>query len=96
MTDEPAALTWKAALAPRPRHTTNGRHWWRDHVTDAFQAADHAWWLRREAAAMGYRTEMADFERDNPRPRFGDFLRHLSAGSWDLHDLELGAPDGSA
>lgn len=48
-TDEPEVLTWMIALAPRPRRPEpTGRHWWRELVTDAWRAADHAWWLHRE------------------------------------------------
>lgn len=77
---DPAVITWRIALAPRPRFSTNGRHWWRDMLVDAFQAADHAWWLRREAEAIGYATEMKEFEAEHPRPRLKDFMVQLSNG----------------
>lgn len=78
-TDEPAVLTWMIALAPRPAGEPR-RHWWRELVTDAWRSADHAWWLEREAVAVGYQTEMREFAEDNPRPRLRDFMTHLSSG----------------
>ncbi|HEU5032710.1 MAG TPA: hypothetical protein VFV01_47860 [Spirillospora sp.] len=80
ITDEPAVLTWQIALAPRPRFSTGGRHWWRELVTDAFRSATQAWWLDREAVALGYPTEMAEYEAAHPRPRLKDFMVHLSRG----------------
>lgn len=81
--EDPAVLTWRIALAPRPRFSTNGRHWWRELVTAAWRSADHAWWLSREAIALGYRTEQLEHDAEHPRPRLGDFMRHLSSGSLD-------------
>lgn len=76
---DPAVVAWQCALAPRPRFTTGGRHWWRELVTDSWRAANHAWELDREAVAIGYATEMAEYQAANPRPTLGDFMRHLSA-----------------
>lgn len=81
LTDEPAVLAWRIALAPRPRHTTSGRHWWRDYVTDAFRSATHAWEAQAEAVAIGYATELAEFAARHPRPRLKDFMTHLSTGA---------------
>ena len=78
--EDPAVLTWRIALAPRPRYSTDGKHWWRDLVTDA-------WWLRREAEALGYETEMREFEQEHPAPRLGDFMRELSTGRVDPYAL---------
>lgn len=72
MTDEPAVLTWQIALAPRPRFTTNGRHWWRDMVTQAWRAAYDQWLLDLEAA---------EFRAENPPPLLRDFMRHLASGA---------------
>jgi len=81
VTDEdPAVTTWRIALAPRPRFSTGGRHWWREYVTDCYRAADHAWWLAREAVAIGYATEMREYAETNPRPRLKDFMTQLSTG----------------
>lgn len=80
-TDEPSVLTWRIALAPRPRFSTGGRHWWREFVVDAFRAADHAWYLEAEAASVGYATELAEFAAEKPRPRLRDFMVHLSTGA---------------
>lgn len=78
--EDPAVLTWRIALAPRPR-PRGGRHWWREYVTDVYRAADHAWWLARENAAYGYHTEMREFAEAHPRPRLRDFMVHLSTGA---------------
>lgn len=81
VTDEPAVLTWMIALAPVRRAEPVGRHWWRELVTEAWSSATHAWWLEREAEAIGYATEQADFEALNPRPRLRDFMEHLATGA---------------
>lgn len=83
MSEDPAVTAWRLALAPRPRVAPTGRHWWREYVVDAWRSADHAWWLRREAEAIGYATEMREFAELNPRPQLRDFMRHLSAGRTD-------------
>lgn len=85
-TDEPAVVTWMLALAPRPqvRVSSPGHHWWREMVTEAWRCADQAWQLHREAVAIGYPTEMREFEAQHPRPRLGDFMVHLSTGSWSV------------
>lgn len=82
LTDDPAVLIWMLALAPRGRAAPTGRHWWRELVTDAWRCADHAWWLQREAIALGYETEMAEYAAEHPRPRLADFMVHLSHGTW--------------
>ena len=87
MGEDPAVLTWRIALAPRPRFRV-GRHWWREFVVDAWRSADHAWWLARENAAAGYRTEMREFAQLHPRPRLGDFMTHLSTGALAPDSLE--------
>lgn len=88
---DPAVLTWSAALAPRPRVEPVGRHWWREWVTDAWRSADHAWWLAREATALGYDTEEREFAAEHPRPRLSDFMRHLSTGQVAPETLQVGA-----
>lgn len=40
----------------------------------AWYAADHAWWLDREATAYGYQTEMVEYAEANPRPTLRGFL----------------------
>lgn len=82
-TTDPAVLTWMIALAPRPRPAAIGSHWWREMVTDAWRSADQAWWLHREAVALGYPTEMREFEERHPRPRLGDFMVAMSVGRHD-------------
>lgn len=80
VTDEPAVLTWMIALAPQRRVEPVGRHWWRELVTEAWSSATHAWWLDREATAIGYATEEAEYEAAHPRPRLRDFMEHLASG----------------
>lgn len=58
-----------------------GRNRWRDHVTDHWRSADHAWWLALEAASNGWPTEADDYRAGNPRPNLGDFMVTL-APSW--------------
>lgn len=77
--EDPSVLTWRVALAPRPRHVKR-RHWWRDMCHDAYMAAAHAWELQAEAVALGYATELREFAEAHPRPRYKDFLVHLSSG----------------
>lgn len=81
-TDEPEVLTWAIALAPRPRPEPVGSHWWRALVVEAWQAADEAWHRDRETVAIGYDTEEREYAEHHPRPRLGDFMRHLSSGHW--------------
>lgn len=80
---DPAVTTWRIAMAPRPRFTTNGRHWWRDTVTDAWECATHAWALKAEEVTIGYKTEMAEYRESNPPPRLKDFMVELSRGGLD-------------
>jgi hypothetical protein len=58
-----------------------GRNLWREFVTDSWRAADHAWWLAREAEAIGYATEMAEFAAAHPRPTLRAFMVQL-APAW--------------
>lgn len=88
MGEDPAVVTWRIALAPRPRFSTGGRHWWREFVTDAWRSADHAWWLARESVAVGYPTEMSEYAAEHPRPRLRDFMVHLSTGALAPDQLE--------
>lgn len=80
MGEDPSVITWRIALAPRPRHRV-GRHWWREYITDCWRSADHAWWLAREAVAIGYATEEREYAQLHPRPRLRDFMTHLSTGA---------------
>lgn len=87
MGEDPAVITWRIALAPRPRYRV-GRHWWREYVVDAWRSADHAWWMARENAACGYATEMREYADRHPRPRLRDFMTHLSTGALAPDRLE--------
>ena len=80
-TDEPAVLTWMIACAPRPRFSTDGKHWWRDLVTETYRAARDQWLLDAEAASVGYATELAEFRAAHPAPRLSDFMVALSCGA---------------
>ena len=94
MTDEPSVLTWRIALAPRPRFTTNGRHWWRELVHQAWFSATQVWLAEREAVAIGYATEQREYEEAHPRPRLRDFMVELSTGQADLYDLAMSRSAG--
>lgn len=89
--EDPAVLAWRQAMAPRPRYTTNGRHWWREWVTDSYRSARDAWEARREsgAAAYGaagaansdaaaYQLSDAEYAELYPPPTFRDVLQALS------------------
>lgn len=80
MMEDPAVITWRIALAPRPRHVPVGRHWWRELVVESWRAAHHAWWLQREATALGYRTEQREYDDLHPAPRLADFMVAMSTG----------------
>lgn len=86
-TTDPAVLAWMQALAPRPRPEPIGRHWWREFVVDAWRSAVQAWEADREAVAIGYATEMAEYERAHPRPRLADFMQQLSGGRMDPYTV---------
>lgn len=58
-----------------------GRNPWRDHITEHWRCADHAWFLAAEAEAIGYQTELAEYRARHPRPGLGDFMVAL-APSW--------------
>lgn len=51
-----------------------GRNWWREWNVDSLRAADHAWWMDREAVAIGYETEQAEYATEHPRPTLKAFL----------------------
>lgn len=50
------------------------RNAWRDMVTEAYTLARLAWEAEAEAATLGYATEMREYRRTHPSPRFRDFL----------------------
>lgn len=54
-------------------------HPWREQVLSEYRLAVADWEARREAVALGYRTEEAEFQEDNPRPLFRDYLRGMRA-----------------
>ncbi|KAB2809288.1 hypothetical protein F9L07_19810 [Pimelobacter simplex] len=55
-----------------------GRNWWRELIVSSWSAADHAWWLHREAVAVGYATEEAEFAAEHPRPTLKAFMVTLA------------------
>lgn len=92
--EDPAVLTWRIALSPRPRHSTNGRHWWRELVTNTYRDARDAWEARRESGAPAwnaagaansdvamYQLSDQEYAELYPPPRFGDFLAELASGA---------------
>lgn len=86
--EDPAVTAWRLALAPRPRYTTGGRHWWREYVQEAWRAANDAWEAAAEAASNGWATELAEFEAKHPRPNLKAFLVGLGGGRSDPYELE--------
>lgn len=95
MTDEPAVLTWRIALAPRPRAEPRGRHWWREYVTSTWRAAHDSWAALRSSGldlgssvAGGAGSNMAAYQLSDeefaaifPQPRLADFMVALSTGA---------------
>ena len=51
---------------------------WVQSITTAWRAANDAWEAEAERVALGYKTELAEFTANNPRPRLKDFMVHLS------------------
>lgn len=92
--EDPSVLSWRIALAPRPRFTTNGRHWWRDLVTATYRdARDARDALRQSGAAAHGNTAGAahsmaawcqlsdeEFAQEVPPVLFRDVLTGLSQG----------------
>lgn len=77
---DPAVIAWQCVLAPRPRFRV-GRHWWREYVTAAYQAARHAWELEADRVSIGYDIERAEYAAENPPPTLRTFLVGLSSGA---------------
>lgn len=50
------------------------RNAWRDFVTEQYTLARLAWDADAEAATFNYPTELKEYRRTNPPPRFRDFL----------------------
>lgn len=69
-------------VAPPSTRRGTRRNPWVDTVTQAWRAANDAWEAEREAVAIGYATEMAEFAALKPRPRLKDFMVHMA------HDKE--------
>lgn len=59
-----------------------GYNWWREYNTELWFAADQAWLMRREEAAIGYATEEAEFAAENPRPT----LKHMLLNNKGMND----------
>lgn len=73
-----------------------GRNHWRDHITDHWRAADHAWWLACESATYAYATEVDEYRALNPRPNLGDFMQQLAPGWHGPKGREYATMGGSA
>lgn len=54
---------------------------WVSSVHEAWQCATLAWEADREAVAVGYGTEMREYEAAHPRPCFRDFLVGMAGGA---------------
>lgn len=80
LTEDPAVVGWRIALAGSWPSAPAGGHWWRDTVTDAWRCAMQAWEKDAEAASNGWTTELREWTTDHPKPRLRDFMLHLSAG----------------
>ncbi|WZH52915.1 MAG: hypothetical protein PIR53_02720 [Nocardioides alkalitolerans] len=61
-------------------------------ITDAHCTALLVWESQREAFAVGYACEMAEFEELNPRPRLADFMRALSSGACPASNDDVQRP----
>lgn len=55
-------------------------NWWVEAITDAWFNATIVWENQREEVAIGYDTEMKEFELHNPKPRLRDFMVHMARG----------------
>lgn len=92
--EDPAVLTWRVALAPRPRIEPVGRHWWRDLAVSVYRdAKDARDALRQSGQDSGGRAagtahsgvcyaQLSDdeFSSLNPPVTFRDVLQGLSGG----------------
>lgn len=54
---------------------------WVQQVHDAWFMAMHAWELEAEAFSNGHQAELDEFAAIKPKPRFKDFMVHMSHGS---------------
>jgi hypothetical protein len=57
-----------------------GLNAWRDHITECWRAADHAWWCDMEDNTSLYDTEVREWRASHPRPMLKDFMLALSEG----------------
>lgn len=91
--EDPAVLSWRLALAPRPRYSAAGRHWWRELVTATYRDWLAGWEQLRESDAPAWGTPGAansgvccyqlsdeEFRALHPQPLFRDVLVGLSGG----------------
>lgn len=63
------------------RGRRKGRNRWIEYVSDQYQCARQAWFLRAEAFTGGYGVnaeELEEFKRLDPPPQFKDFLVQLA------------------
>lgn len=66
-----------------------GYNWWREYNMEMFTLDTIAWEQRREEEALGYDTEMDEFEAANPRPN----LKSLLVNNKGLNDPNRYDPD---
>lgn len=53
-----------------------GYNWWREYNMDLFFFATQVWERQCEEVALGYDTEIAEYEEAHPRPNLKAFLIH--------------------
>lgn len=51
-----------------------GYNWWREFNNELFFLASAVWEEQCEAVALGYATETAEYNAENPRPTLKEFL----------------------
>jgi len=66
-----------------------GRNWWREMNCEQWWRATLDWEEQREREALGYETEMREFEQAHPRPNLKSFL--LANAGMATEDPDLAA-----
>ena len=54
------------------------KNWWQQWVTTEYRCAEATWLARRENETCGYAEEMLEWESNNPRPTFKQYLMDLA------------------
>lgn len=91
--EDPSVLSWRVALAPRPRYVA-GSHWWRDLVSRTYRDARDARDRLRQSGQVAsgrvagtansdvayYQLSDDEFDQAVPRVTFAEVLEGLSSG----------------